>query len=116
MGEASGSRYMIIKDLTDKKLDLIERKQKLNSKVSELVLELTDEQQQYVAWEKTRELENKATEERFKNTISRLTQRIEDFKKDIKNREESIDSQINEINNALNHIKEISKDSVGNKE
>lgn len=116
MGEASGSRYNIIKELTDKKLSLLDKKQRVQSRISDLIMDLKMAQQSFVAWDKTVELEKQTKEQEFKHEIERIREQIEQEQKAVEQKEKSIEKQINEINKGLESIKEISKESSGGKE
>lgn len=112
----SGSRYEITRELTNKKLDLMQDKQLLSERITSLQDSLSSKQHEFLLWEKTYELEKQSKKQDFENEIEKLRTRIKQANDSLKQKESNIDEQINEINKSLEYIKEISKESSSNQE
>lgn len=112
MGD-SQSRYSIVERLTNKKLQIMDDKLKLGSGIDDKEVEImqTKELLRQAEEEAMKELEDK--KQYFVDRIATLEKeknQLEKFKSD---KESSFEAKIQEINNALKRIEDISKSAGG---
>ena len=111
MGE-SQSRYSIVERLTQRKLEIMGSKSKLNSNLKQKEQEIGVLKRDLENWKKDIQEDIKRDERRKELEVERLVQEFENSQEQKAEKEKVYDEQINAIEKALKSIEEISKTSL----
>lgn len=115
MGENTGSRYGIIERLTTAKLEILEEKYRLGDILVAYKDEFEQAQKDYVAWEESFEAEKQKERQEHERNIEKLRSKIKNLESSQSEKEKMLTTKIEQLDEALKQIKEISKESA-NKE
>ena len=109
MSEGSQSRYSIVREISFKKMELLEKKSHLDSELQDITQNIIEEKKQLEAF-KTDEEENKKRSIRGRERRIEQLVALQAYKTKQKNSEVAmIDLQIKELDKALKSIEEISR-------
>jgi hypothetical protein len=110
MGE-SQSRYSIVERLTQRKLEIMSSKSKLNSEIKQKRQNMDVLKRDLENWKKDIQEDVKRDQIKRELEIERLVQEFDNSEEQKAEKEKVYDEQINAIEKALKSIEEISKTS-----
>lgn len=111
MGE-SQSRYSIVERLTQRKLEIMSSKSKLNSNLKQKKQEIEILEKDFENWKKDIQEDIKRDERKKEIEIERSVQEFENSQEQKTEKEKVYDEQINAIEKALKSIEDISKTAL----
>jgi hypothetical protein len=109
MGDTSNSRYSIIANLTQTKLDIITAKSQLDSGVKQSKQKVEALQEDLKDWEQSIKAENERTKRDKQRKIKEAERDAKNADEKKKTSAEAYDAKIKAIDEAISRIEEISK-------
>lgn len=107
----SQSRYSIVERLTQKKLEIISSKSKLNDEAKQLGQKVVELENDFTDWQESVKKSQKEAEREFTRNIARAKTAVENFKANLTDKAETYDQKIKVIDDALKSIERISGDA-----